>query len=68
VADSTYSKWVQSSKTNGTEAFPGKGRLRPSDAELAKLRRELSIVREERAILKKVVGIFSVPRDKNSNS
>lgn len=68
VPESTYSKWVRSCKADGPEAFPGKGRLRPSDAEFSSLRRELAIAREERDILKKVVGIFSVARPRNLNS
>ena len=68
VSQSAYSRWVRETKAHGLEAFPGKGHLPPADAEFAKLRRELAIVREERDILKKVVGIFSGPREKNTNS
>jgi hypothetical protein len=38
------------------------GYLKPEDAELAKLRRELAITKEERDILKKALGIFSATR------
>ena len=58
----TLVTWVQTHKKNGAEAFPGKGCLKPSDAEIAQLRKELAIVREERDILKKAVGIFSSQR------
>jgi len=44
------------------EAFPGKGFLKPSEAEMMQLRKELAIAREERDILKKALGIFSSPR------
>ncbi len=40
-------------------SFPGKGRLKPQDEELARLQKELSAVREERDILKKALAIFS---------
>jgi transposase len=40
---------------------PGKGKLRPVDEELRRLRRENEILRQERDILKKAVAIFSVP-------
>ncbi len=53
IPDTTYSKGVRDSRVSGAEAFPGRGRLRPSDAAFARLRRELAIVREERDILKK---------------
>ena len=58
----TLVTWVQARKKDGAEAFPGKGYLKPSDAEIVQLRKELAIVREERDILKKAVGIFSSQR------
>ena len=56
----TFSGWLESYKADGQEAFPGKGSLKASDAEIAQLRKELAIAREERDILKKALGIFSV--------
>jgi len=58
----TLVTWVRSHKKDGEEVFPGKGYLKPSDAELARLRKELENVREERDILKKALGIFSSAR------
>lgn len=58
----TLVTWVQGHKKDGGEAFPGKGHIKPSDIEMAQLRKELAIVREERDILKKALGIFSSPR------
>lgn len=55
----TLVTWVNSHKKDGKEVFPGKGYVKPSDAEVAALRKELMIVREERDILKKALGIFS---------
>jgi transposase len=55
----TYLGWVRSYKIEGKEAFPGKGYLNSSEAELIQLRKELAIAREERDILKKALGIFS---------
>jgi transposase len=47
----------------GEQAFPGKGRLKERDEELARLRKENEILRQERDILKMAVGIFSrVPK------
>ncbi len=54
--------WVESHKRDGAEAFPGKGYLKPGEAEWAQLRKELSIAREERDILKKALGVFSSMR------
>ena len=62
IPTGTLVTWVQGHKRDGVEAFPGKGYLKPSDAEIAQLRKELAIVREERDILKKAVGIFSSQR------
>jgi transposase len=55
----TLVTWVKSYKAEGRDAFPGKGYIKPCDAELVGLRKELVIVREERDILKKALGIFS---------
>ncbi len=44
----------------GLRAFPGNGN--PRDEELARLRKELAIVKEEREILRKAVAIFSRPK------
>ena len=62
IPGSTLASWVGSKKKNGAEAFPGKGHFKPSDAEVMQLRKELMIVREERDILKKALGIFSSTR------
>jgi transposase-like protein len=58
----TLATWVKEYKNTGEKAFPGKGHLKPSDTEVNNLRKELAIVREERDILKKALGIFSSPR------
>ena len=62
LPEATLVGWVKKYKQDGQEAFPGKGKLKPSDAEMAQLRKELQIVKEERDILKKALGIFSLPR------
>lgn len=45
-------RWVRQLAKDAEQSFPGQGRQRSRDAELAKLRRELGRVREERDILK----------------
>ena len=52
-------RWRKKVRHEGSGAFPGAGTMRPRDAELQRLRRDLSRVREERDILKKAVAIFS---------
>ncbi len=52
-------KWKMQLKRDGTEAFPGKGKLKASDEQVRQLERELAIVKQERDILKKTIAIFS---------
>jgi transposase len=52
-------KWQAQSTTHGEHAFPGSGR-RPKPADdVARLKRELARVTEERDILKKAVAFFT---------
>jgi transposase len=63
IRESVLGRWKKQFEEAPQEAFPGKGRLRPQDEELARLRKENEILRQERDILKKAVGIFSrVPK------
>ena len=63
IREGVLGRWKKQFEEAPLEAFPGKGRLRPQDEELARLRKENEILRQERDILKKAVGIFSrVPR------
>ena len=52
-------KWRKELAASGQRAFPGNGT--PRDEELARLRKELARVSEERDILRKAVAIFSKP-------
>lgn len=62
VPEATLAGWVTDYKKDGINSFPGKGYLKPAEEEVAKLRKELAIAREERDILKKALGIFSSTR------
>lgn len=59
VNENLLHKWKLAYKTNGSDAFPGKGNLHPENEEFRKLKRELADVKEERDILKKALTIFS---------
>lgn len=59
----TLGAWVKQFKEHGLESFPGSGVLKPGDEELYRLRKELADVKQERDILKKVVAIFSKPKE-----
>jgi transposase len=45
--------------SDGSDAFVGKDNLKPEDAELRRLQRELEKVKEERDIFKKALAVFS---------
>jgi transposase len=52
-------KWRRKFLDEGNHAFPGKGHMKPEEAELRKIKKELADVKEERDILKKALAIFS---------
>lgn len=59
IGNGCLSHWKRELVEEKENAFPGQGQLPDKDKEIAKLRRENEILREERDILKKAVGIFS---------
>lgn len=59
IHENLLRKWKQQYLEDTVEAFPGKGRLKPQDDELRRLRKKLADVEEERDILKKALAIFS---------
>ena len=59
IRESVLGRWKKQLAADPEEAFPGKGHLKSQDEELRRLRRENEILRQERDILKKAVGIFS---------
>ncbi len=59
ITSGCLSHWKKELAAQGSEAFPGNGNLPDNEKEIARLRRELEIAREERDILKKAISIFS---------
>jgi len=56
----TLYKWIREFSAKPDEAFPGKGNLATSDAEVIReLKRENERLKMEREILKKAMAIFS---------
>jgi len=51
--------WRRRYLAQGDRAFSGKGRVKPEDAEIRRLRKQLEKVKEERDILKKALAVFS---------
>ena len=62
IARGLLYRWKGQFHIKGEDAFPGHGRMAPAEEEIRRLRRELEIVKQERDILKKAVGIFSRPK------
>ena len=59
VEYSILRRWKQQLTADPQDAFPGKGRLKPADEEMRRLKRELDRVTEERDILKKALAYFA---------
>lgn len=52
-------RWVGQVAVDPSTAFPGNGRARHEEAELQRLRREVTQLRAERDFLKKVAAFFA---------
>lgn len=52
-------KWAKDLRLDPGHAFPGRGKMKPDDAEVARLRRELAKTKTERDILKKAIAYFA---------
>lgn len=68
IGQGVISRWKRQLQQDGGQAFPGKGHLKPEDAELRRLKRENERLRQERDILKKAVAIFSEEPNRYSGS
>ena len=54
-------RWKQEVAGDPVAAFPGKGRRKPHEEEIARLKRELARVTQERDFLKSVEAYFAKP-------
>ena len=52
-------RWKSQLEAEGALAFPGHGKVSEAEEEIRRLRRELSITRQEREILKKAAAYFA---------
>jgi transposase len=59
IGANVVSRWVREAKSDKQQAFPGRGVMKPDDAEVARLKRELAKVKAERDILKKAIASFA---------
>lgn len=52
-------KWVRDLKADPQHAFPGEGQMKPEQAEIAALRKEVAKLKMERDLLKKAAAWFA---------
>ncbi len=52
-------RWVKELGADPQHAFPGQGQMKPEQAEIAQLRREVARLKAERDILKKAAAYFA---------
>jgi transposase len=51
--------WVKAFADDPAQAFPGQGQMKPEQAEIARLKREVTKLKAERDILKKAAAYFA---------
>lgn len=59
VHENVLRKWVREAGEDPQEAFPGKGVMKPEQAEIERLKKEVAKLRMERDILKKAAAYFA---------
>jgi transposase len=52
-------KWASDYEADPGQAFPGQGQMKPEQAEIERLRREVTKLKAERDILKKAAAYFA---------
>ena len=59
VHENVLRKWVRDFAADPQQAFPGKGLMKPEQAEIDRLRKEVAKLKMERDILKKAAAYFA---------
>ncbi len=59
VHENVLRKWIRETTADPQHAFPGKGVMKPEQAELERLRKENAKLRMERDLLKKAATYFA---------
>ena len=59
VHQSQLRSWVKAFTGDPAQAFPGQGQMKPEQAEIARLKREVTKLKAERDILKKAAAYFA---------
>lgn len=59
VHENVLRKWVRDVAADAQHAFPGHGQMKPEQAEIARLQKEVAKLKMERDILKKAAAYFA---------
>jgi transposase len=59
VHENVLRKWVRELTADPQQAFPGQGVMKPEQAEIERLRKEVAKLKMERDILKKAAAYFA---------
>lgn len=59
VHENVLRKWMREASADPQHAFPGQGVMKPEQAELERLRKEVARLKMERDILKKAAAYFA---------
>jgi transposase len=59
VHENVIRKWVKQFDEDPRQAFPGQGNMKPEQAEIERLKREVQKLKAERDILKKAAAYFA---------
>ena len=59
LGETVLRRWVREQTTDPQQAFPGNGVMKPEQAEIERLRKEVSKLKMERDILKKAAVYFA---------
>ena len=59
VHENVLRKWVREASADPQHAFPGQGVMKPEQAEIEQLRKEVAKLKMERDILKKAAAYFA---------
>lgn len=61
ISENLLRNWHKAFLKQGSDAFPGQGKLTPADDELRRLRAEVTRLKAERDLLKKAAAYFACP-------
>ena len=59
IHENVLRKWAKAYAADPANAFPGTGQMKPEQAEVAALKREIKKLKAERDILKKAAAFFA---------